>query len=681
MAAGSIVVELIAKTGSFSTDTGRAEKSLNRLKKEAADVTGVFKNLVGIAIGGAGIAGVINLTDQYQKFTAQLKLAASSSEDFAASYENVQRIANEAQADIGATATLYARLSNSLKDAGVSQQEVADISETVALALRVNGASAAEAASAMLQLSQAFGAGRLAGEEFRAVSESAPGLLRQLSKELGVAYGELKQMAADGKITSEVLRQAFTNQEYLEGLRQQSQEIQTVSGAMTVLRNNLTLMFGETNQTTGATKTLSDTIIILANNLDFAASAVSVVLQTILVLGANVKFVFQGIGRDIGGMAAQLVALATLDFKGFSFIGDQLKKDAKEARAELDKFEKDILNPKAAKFTPVPSTSGPSGNVASAKSIAAPLIAAAKQAKVAQAEYSESAREMALAQKTLLEEGQSLTLTLRDPLQVLNDEYKKLDALLKAGAISQEVFNKAVTNAQSAYDDTLATTKAYREEQEKLNGLLAATPTAQLEKLREDMIALGKAFDDGVISEEQFLEAVQTRLGRLPEDVQAATNEMSEFSKQAARNMQDAFADFLFDPFQEGLDGLLKSFITTLQKMTSQALASQVFKMLGSGTGGFLDNILGGSFAAGGNPPVGKVSLVGERGPELFVPNTAGTIIPNHAMGGGNTNVTVNVDAGGSSVDGNGGAQLGQMIGAAVQSILIKEKRAGGLLA
>jgi hypothetical protein len=85
-------------------------------------------------------------------------------------------------------------------------------------------------------------------------------------------------------------------------------------------------------------------------------------------------------------------------------------------------------------------------------------------------------------------------------------------------------------------------------------------------------------------------------------------------------------------------------------------------------------------FANGGNPPVGRPSIVGERGPELFVPRTAGTIIPNHAMG--SANVTVNVDASGSSVQGDGPSaqQLGKAIGAAVQAELIKQKRPGGLL-
>ena len=88
------------------------------------------------------------------------------------------------------------------------------------------------------------------------------------------------------------------------------------------------------------------------------------------------------------------------------------------------------------------------------------------------------------------------------------------------------------------------------------------------------------------------------------------------------------------------------------------------------------------TFAKGGRPPVGRPSIVGERGPELFVPRSSGTIIPNHQLGGGTTNVVVNVDAKGTAAQGNdaNADQLGRVIGAAVQAELIKQKRPGGLL-
>jgi len=88
-------------------------------------------------------------------------------------------------------------------------------------------------------------------------------------------------------------------------------------------------------------------------------------------------------------------------------------------------------------------------------------------------------------------------------------------------------------------------------------------------------------------------------------------------------------------------------------------------------------------FANGGRPAVGRPSVVGERGPELFVPDRAGTILPNGVGMGGGTTITVNVDASETSADASSGqgAQLGKAIGLAVQQELIKQKRPGGLIA
>ena len=95
-----------------------------------------------------------------------------------------------------------------------------------------------------------------------------------------------------------------------------------------------------------------------------------------------------------------------------------------------------------------------------------------------------------------------------------------------------------------------------------------------------------------------------------------------------------------------------------------------------------IGNFLG--FANGGRPPVGRASIVGEKGPELFIPKTSGTIIPNNQIGGGgNTNIVVNVSAEGmqSNADEARGKELGVALAAAIQSELIKQKRPGGLLA
>jgi len=113
-----------------------------------------------------------------------------------------------------------------------------------------------------------------------------------------------------------------------------------------------------------------------------------------------------------------------------------------------------------------------------------------------------------------------------------------------------------------------------------------------------------------------------------------------------------------------------------------------LFSLGGGGGGGglvpFIPSLGGAGFANGGRPPVGKASIVGERGPELFVPSTAGTIIPNNQLGGGSTNnIVVNVNMEGdinAQGDQEDGRQLGTLIAAAVQGEIIRQQRPGGLL-
>lgn len=123
----------------------------------------------------------------------------------------------------------------------------------------------------------------------------------------------------------------------------------------------------------------------------------------------------------------------------------------------------------------------------------------------------------------------------------------------------------------------------------------------------------------------------------------------------------------------QSLGEMLSNIAMKIQDMLLDMAINAAFKYLGFP-----------GFAAGGRPPVGKPAIVGEKGPELFVPRQAGTIIPNHELGGGGgVSVSVNVDASGSSVEGdtNQAAQLGNMLGQAIQAELVRQKRPGGLLA
>jgi hypothetical protein len=139
------------------------------------------------------------------------------------------------------------------------------------------------------------------------------------------------------------------------------------------------------------------------------------------------------------------------------------------------------------------------------------------------------------------------------------------------------------------------------------------------------------------------------------------TELLSEIGAQAARNIQDAFAQFLFDPFKGGLKGMLKGFIDMVRQMIAQAASAAILKNfftwmggLGGGLGSFGTALLSGlTGKAAGGPVMGnRPYMVGERGPELFVPQTSGSITPNNRLGSGVTVSPVyNIDARGATAD------------------------------
>jgi len=126
-----------------------------------------------------------------------------------------------------------------------------------------------------------------------------------------------------------------------------------------------------------------------------------------------------------------------------------------------------------------------------------------------------------------------------------------------------------------------------------------------------------------------------------------------------------------------------KSILNDLSSTLIKLGVNTILGGLTGGAGGIFGSLPMLKFASGGRPPTGRPSLVGEKGPELFVPKRSGTIIPNDKLGGGgSTNISVNVDASGSSVQGDEqqSKELGRAISAAIQAELLKQRRSGGLL-
>lgn len=271
-------------------------------------------------------------------------------------------------------------------------------------------------------------------------------------------------------------------------------------------------------------------------------------------------------------------------------------------------------------------------------------------------------------QQTALENGKRTAEGLRTPFENLTARYGELDDLLSRGAISQDTFNRGVIEAQNTFIQTDPAIQKLIDGYKKLQELLADTPTAQLEKQRDLMADLAARYqrnEFGIAGSAEavrsYSEVVQTALGTLPQKVEETNGVLDELTKEAARNMQGALADFFFDPFDSDLEGMVDNFAKALQRMAAEAAAQQVMKSLylglnnvGGGGGGSGSGMLGTLFGAALNyfsgtqapAPVSEASFApiegrakggmmranepywtGEIGPELVFPGSTSRIL------------------------------------------------------
>jgi len=269
---GALQIKIFAGISQLQSDMDKANRVVGQFasKTEATlgRVNSAFKGLAA----GVTLTAVKRMADEYAKFDTQLKLATKSTSEYAKAYQSVVNIAKASQSDIGAIGNLYARITRNSRSAGTSQADVAKITETVSLALRVSNASAQETSSTMLQLSQAFGSGALMGQEFMAVAEGAPMLLEQLAKSMNVPYESLRKLREEGKLTSAQMLKAFTDPAFLESLRTQAQEIRTIGAAQTYFINQLKLFIGENDKAVGASRALANIIKFAADQFEYLAS-------------------------------------------------------------------------------------------------------------------------------------------------------------------------------------------------------------------------------------------------------------------------------------------------------------------------------------------------------------------------------------------------------------------------
>lgn len=633
---GELVVSLSANTAQFTSAMDKAaylsQKRMDSIVK-AASAAGQMMGTAMVAGAGAfavAITRAINAADELGKSAQKLgmttealsglqyaaELSGLSNEDLSTSINKLNKSIAEGNPAFEAMGISLKDVNGNLKSSDQVLQEVAgkfvtykDGVEKSALAMEVFGKSGAR----MVPL----------------LNSGADGLnaMAEEARSLGLV------------ISSDMAKSAEAFNDNLTRVQK------TQSGLVTQLTAQLLPVMEQASQE----------FVDLARNTDLVtgpAEALKVLFQTLAVVGSDVAFVFKMTGQEIGGIAAQLAQFAQGNFAAGFSIGDMMKEDAARARAELDAFQARIMG-----IGQVIEAVAKKNEQSGGGGIAAPIVKAAKAAKGAvENELTWVAKEYAKVMEKISGAETDAEKSTRD----LNAAQSALFELMTSPAWE----NMPETWQQMVIAQTASATAASEaaEKYKRLHDMLDATPTAQLEKSRADMLLLKESFEAGEISAEQFVEAAGTRLGTLPQVAEEAASSIDMVISNAFDGMANSLADFVMGG-KASFSDLVKSMIRDLIKLQVQTSMTTLFKDAGglSGIVSAIGNLftggaagssspteswidaggLAGARAGGGSVSAGASYLVGENGPEILTMGaSSGYVTPN---GGLSPNITINV--------------------------------------
>lgn len=295
---------------SASGASGQVQTFGSRLR----EVQNRLSSLHGLIAGGMFVGASLSIAktaDHMQELNSQVKLVTASHEEYVAVNERLHQMANKNLTDISATTGLYTNSARALSNLGKSQEEVLKFTNAVSLAMGVGGKSASEQASAILQLGQAMQSGVLQGDEFRSLAENAPIILDLVAEKLGKTRAEVRELASEGAITSEVIYNALADATPRLQAMFDKMPV-TISGSLERVSNNYKKFVDKfVNNTTGLSGVVVKSLLGMADNFEtLAKGAVAVAGVALVSLASRVTLTttaFSVLGKVI--MAHPLVAM------------------------------------------------------------------------------------------------------------------------------------------------------------------------------------------------------------------------------------------------------------------------------------------------------------------------------------------------------------------------------------
>ncbi len=695
---GGVYYDVELNTSKMLRESRQAESALRGVEFRMGAVALAVKGLVA----ALALLQMARVADEARLLAARVEVAAGSMERGAEAMNALARISARTQTELAANVQVFTRLNSSILQMGGTQQDTLRITELLSMAIKVSGASAAEAGSAMTQFGQALGSGKLAGDELRSLLENAPYLMKQLAAGIGVPVGALKQLGEEGKLTADVVTAALTKasgqieadfkklpQTFEAAMIALVDQLRAASKAADDLSGTSAALTGIASGTAEAVGMLADQLKAAtgeANNLgrndaigewsrrttlvlSYVADAADMTWQTLSVLGRNVAFVFQGVGREIGGIGAQIAAVMRGDLAQAAQIRDQIVADAAASRAALDAADarslggRQLAGQAMRERMGALATADTSGYMdrgdrlarGTASTLRAPVTDDPKAAKKAAADAKKAADERTRGyleqiegERRIQDEADAAAREFYEKQQRRRDDEAKAEEQAQRKrdqgaqfAAGLAVGNDPIARLQFEMEQKSALLKQYAE-QDQANLELYAAAKVQLEQdtaLRiTEILADQEAKRQAAQS--QALNAYGSLFGSLADITKTFAGEQSGIYKAMfVASKAFAIADAILKIQQGIANASALPYPANIGAMASVAAAtgSIISTMQGVQYGG--GRQYGGPVSAGSMYRVNETGspemFVGSGGRQYMMPTTSGQVVPADEVGGG----------------------------------------------
>nr|WP_312354319.1 hypothetical protein [Stenotrophomonas pavanii] len=711
--AGSIVIDLLMKTGSFVTDTQRAEKSMKSMERTAAGVSkGIVAGFtaIGSVIGGAiaafasvdaaitGLSNAINAADRIDELSARFSISTETLSGWGYA-------AKMTGSDLEGLVGIIPKFSKNIADASKAGSDADKTFKALGISVKDQAGNLRSFEDLLPEVQNRFAG--ISNETTKTA------LAMQLFGKSGSEFLEFLSLGADGMrtmeerartlgivIDSDTAGAAAEFNDRLDDLRAATQGwfTQLASELLPTL-TDLTTKLVDVAKEGGGVRDVAHGIATAFREIGKAAEIFGVVEDWLDRLRGGL------VGVEKQGNA--VVKLVTGQYSGlFGSQGggiDAFLSDYMTGTAYADKGWAAMQG--GGSGIPDGARSGPRGRRtrATADEIQATKDQTEQRKRAAEweAKLKELREKSDKKAKSAASEQEKASKKLQDSYRSANGQLERQIALFGGSSELSRVNYEIQSGGLKGID---AAAQAALRSSASLLDMLGNIDEAD-SIMAESAQKFADAFDGMFGIDDDSSSVVADRF-----------NQWTAYADQAARNMQDAFADFLFDPFSEGLGGMASNFAKTLQKMAAQVAASKIFELVGGWANGYsgggsswinaIGRAIGGSSGgrAGGGPvAAGSMYRVGEGGrPELFdqggktylIPGDAGSVRPitaglpsSSAVGGGASgnvfNTTLNITSDGTSTTQQGSGAQGQQLQQSLTQMMnrwaVDNMRPGGL--